>query len=222
MIKLIAFIAVFMFVATSCKNPVTNGIEKGAIETQAIKASYENYKRTILEDKGEEAVNYLDSRTLRYYETILEKVKTADKDEANSLSFIDKLIILRIRLIAKKEEILSFDGRSLVVFAIKNGMVGKDSVINNSIGEINIKENFAMGQLIVKGQKTDFYQHFYKENGQWKLDITSLFLASTIVFKKLIDESEMSENEYLFELLERVSNKKVNEDVWIPTKKLKP
>lgn len=212
-IKIINFVLVVVFLMTSC--------EQNNTESAAVKATYERYKTAILNDKGEDAVDCVDSRTVKYYTDILEKVKTADKTTVEQLSFLDKFQVLRIRLNAKKEEISLLDGKGLISFAIKKGMVGKDSVSDHSIGVIKIEGTFAKAQVNVKNKKTPFYLNFYKEENQWKIDITSLFTLSTMAFKKLIEDSEMTENEYMFELLENVSNKKVGKEIWIPTEKLK-
>lgn len=216
MIKKISFLVLILFLLTACQNQ-----SQKADEAELVKKTFEKYNSAILNDKGEEAVNYLDSRTLRYYADILEKVKKADEAALNSLSFTDKLQILRIRLTAKKEQILSFDDKEVIIFAVKNGMVGKEGVSNQSLGEITIEENVAKGQLVVKGKKTPFYLHFYKEDNQWKIDLTSLFPTSNAAFKKVIEESGMTENEYIIKLLEVVSKKKVGKEIWIPTEKLK-
>ena len=119
-----------------------------------------------------------------------------------------------IRHRTPKEDILSFDGKGLLVYAIKSGMVGKNSVANNSIGEITIDNNFAKGQFIANGQKAPFYFHFYKEEGQWKIDLTSIFSVSTMAFKKMVDDSGQNENEYLFSLLEMLTGKKPGQEIW--------
>ena len=97
-------------------------------------------------------------------------------------------------------------------------MVGKNSVANNSIGEVTIDGNFAKGQFVVNGQKAPFYLHFYKEEQQWKMDLTSLFTVSTSAFKKMADDSGQNENEYLFDLLEIITGKKPGPGIWQPIK----
>lgn len=80
----------------------------------------------------------------------------------NSLGLLDKLMVFTIRHRASKEDILSFDGKRLLIYAIREGMVGKNSVVNNSIGEVEIDGDFAKGQFMTSGQKTPYYFHFYK------------------------------------------------------------
>lgn len=185
-------------------------------EEKLVKKSFDNYKTSILNDKGEKAVKYVDSRTIKFYSDILELVKTADSTKVETLSILDKLMVFSIRHRTSKNDILSFDGKSLLVYAIKSGMVGKNSVANNSIGKVIIESEFAKGQFLANGQKAPFYFHFYREEGQWKIDLTSLFPVSIIAFKKMADESGENQNDYLFSLLEMITGKKPGTEIWQP------
>jgi hypothetical protein len=183
-------------------------------EQQAVIQAFENYKSSILEDRGEEAVKYVDSRTIEYYGDILELVKTADSTKISSLSLLDKLMVFSVRHRTSKENILSFDGKQLLVYAIKSGMVGKSSVANNSLGDVLVDNDFAKAQFVNNGKATPFYFHFYKEQQQWKMDLTSIFDISNMAFSKVREQSGQAENEYLFTLLEMITGKKVGPEIW--------
>jgi len=185
-------------------------------EEKLVKKSFDNYKSAILNDKGEEAVKFVDSRTIKYYSDILELVKTADSAKVETISILDKLMVFSIRHRTAKEDVLNFDGESLLVYAINSGMVGKNSVANNSIGEVKIEGNYAKGQYISNGQKAPFYFDFYKEDKQWKIDLTSLFPISTKAFKKIADDSGQNQNDYLFSLLEMITGNKPDIEIWKP------
>jgi len=185
-------------------------------EEKLVKKSFDNYKSAILNDKGEEAVKFVDSRTIKYYSDILELVKTADSAKVETISILDKLMVFSIRHRTAKEDVLNFDGESLLVYAINSGMVGKNSVANNSIGEVKIEGNYAKGQYISNGQKAPFYFDFYKEDKQWKIDLTSLFPISTKAFKKMADDSGQNQNDYLFSLLEMITGNKPDIEIWKP------
>jgi hypothetical protein len=201
--KLLFFIVIL---TTSC-----DGQED---EAKLVKEAFDNYKSAILNDKGDEAVKYVDSRTIKYYQQIVDLVKNADSAEVVSLPLIDKLMVFSIRHRTSKEEILSFDGKGLLVYAIKSGMVGKNSVANNSIGEVSVDNNFAKGQFIANGQKAPFYFHFYKEDSKWKIDLTSIFSVSNMAVKKMIEESEQDENEFFFSLLENLTGEYPGKEIW--------
>jgi len=187
-------------------------------EETLVKKAFNGYKTSILNDKGEEAVSYVDSRTIKYYSEILELVKHADSLKVENSSVLDKLMIFSIRHRTAKEDILSFDGKSLLIYAIKSGMVGKNSVADISIDDITVNDDFAKGQLVSKEQKLPFYFNFYKEEGRWKINLTSLFTISTSAIKKMADDSGMNQNEYLFTLLEITTGKKPGSEIWKPIK----
>lgn len=85
-----------------------------------IRKTFEGYKSAILHDKGEEAINYVDSRTIKYYTDILDVVKNADSTKLNSLSLIDKVTAFSVRHRATSKEINSMKGSDLFVYATKN------------------------------------------------------------------------------------------------------
>jgi len=124
------------------------------------------------------------------------------------------LMVFTIRHRASKEEILSFDGKSLIVYAIEKGMVGKNSVMNLTIGEVNTGGNFAKGQIVVNGKPEPYYFHFYKENGVWKIDLTSAFAISATLFEQMAEASGETENDYLFMLLEMITGERPGHKVW--------
>jgi len=183
-------------------------------EEKLVRQAFENYKTSILNNKGEEAVKFVDSRTIKYYNDILELVKTADSAKIETLSILDKFMIFTIRHRVHKDDILDFDGKSLLVYGIKNGMTGKESA-TISIGKVTINEYFAKGQLIASKQKSPFYFHFYKEDEQWKVDLTSIFPLSTMAFEQLIDKDE-DVNELIFYILEIGTGKKPDAAIWKP------
>jgi hypothetical protein len=185
-------------------------------EEKLVRKSFDSYKSAILNGEGKKAVQYVDSRTIQYYSHLLDLVKTADSVKVESLSILDKLMVFSIRHRTPREEVLSFDGTGLFVYAINSGMVGKNSVANNTIGDVSLDHDFAKGQLVVLGDKAPFYFHFYKEAKQWKLDLTSLFSVSTTAFKKMADESGQNENDFLFLLLEKLTGNKPTRQIWEP------
>lgn len=87
-------------------------------EEKAVRNSFDLYKSAILNDEGEKAINQVDSRTVAYYSNILDHVRNADSMKVETLSILDKLMVFSIRHRTSPEEIKSFDGRSLLVYAI--------------------------------------------------------------------------------------------------------
>lgn len=178
-----------------------------------------NYRSAILNDRGEDAVQYLDSRTVAYYDYILAQTITADSSKLATFSTMDKLMVLMIRHRVDTTTIFSLDGKELIVLAIQLGMIGKNSVINNSVSEVKIDQDFARGQLAVKGKPQPVYFHFYREENQWKIDLTSIFPMGETAFNSIIVESKLSHDEFIFDMLTRLSGIKPDGRIWLPLKK---
>lgn len=186
-------------------------------DSLVVKA-FTQYKQAILNDQGEKAVDYVDTKTIQYYSKVLDWVKNADSASVEKFNILDKLMVLSVRHRTSREDIHKFDGKELLVYAIKSGMVGKSSVMTISIGEVKINGNSAKGQIVSNGQKSPYNFEFNLENNQWKVDLTSIFDISAPAFKRLIQIGGDSENDYLMSVLEMVSNKKPDSSIWKPIK----
>jgi len=183
---------------------------------QLVKECFNGYKSAILNDEGKEAVEFADSRTIKYYDEILQKTIYADSAEVHNSNIMDKLMVLTIRHRTSKEDILSFDGKQLFVYAIQEGMIGKNSVANTDLGDIIVDNKFAKGQLVAGGTPAPMHFHFYKEQEEWKIDLTSIFPIANQAFQKMADDSGQDENEYLFLLLELITGETPTNEIWKP------
>ena len=181
----------------------------------SIRGTFNDYKSAILNDDGERAVGYVDSRTLAYYGEMLDKTKTADSSTVDALPIMDKLMVLAIRHRTSRADLLRFDAQKLFVYAIEQGMVGKGSVMNIEIGEVTVDGATARGQFMSNGVPGPVYFGFYDENG-WKVDLTSIFPAANEAFQQMVDESTTNENEYLIQILEMLTGTPASEDIWQP------
>jgi hypothetical protein len=186
-------------------------------EEKQIRNTFDEYKSAILSKNGEEASKHLDQNTLGYYGEVLDYVINADSIQLSKLSIFDKVMVLIIRHETPKEKIMSFDGRGLLVYAVDQGMIG-DNVKSTTIGEIIIEENFAKGEVLSNGKGGSVYFHFNKENDQWKLDLTSIFDLTNMAFGAMIAQSGQEENQYLMQLLEMMSGRAPDAEIWKPLK----
>jgi len=185
-------------------------------DKKLVQETFDGYKNAILEEKGETAATFVDSKTIQYYSDILEKTKSADSTTVSDMGIIDRLMVFSIRYRTPKAQILSFDGKKLLIYAIQEGMIEKNSIQNLTIGKIDIDKKVATGQLISNGQNVPFHFDFYKEKDIWKIDLTSVFGVSQMAFKQMIKSSGIEENVYLLKLLSMISGKEPKNNIWKP------
>jgi hypothetical protein len=185
-------------------------------EEEAVRKTFNNYKSAILNDQGAVAIKYVDRNTLRYYNDVLQLVKHADSAKVAALPIMDKMMVLLIRHRTPRGEILTFDGKSLFVYAVKSGMVGKQSVENSFVGQVLTEGDFAKGQYLMGTQKTALFLHFYKESGLWKIDLTSIFDVGSEAVQQLVTQSRQTENDFLFLIMEQLTGKEPDPQIWQP------
>jgi hypothetical protein len=183
-------------------------------DSQLIKNTFSNYKKSVLEGNGTEAAKWVDSKTLTYYSKMLQAAVYADSAEVQNLELLDKLIVLSARHRVPKSEILNMQHNDFFVYSIDKGMISKGTVLTVEIGEVNVDGVAANGKLISDGQVSPLFFQFAKEEGQWKLNITSLFPVSNAGLKKRISDNEMTEDEFIFKTLERLTGRPVGKEIW--------
>ena len=185
-------------------------------DKKKIKTVFDNYKSAILEDRGEEAVTYVDQNTISYYDAILKTTIEADSTTTDALPILDKLMVVSIRHRTPPAKIKSFDGKQLLRYAIQEGMVGKNSVENIEMGAVKLNNTRADGTIIVDGQETPMTFGFTKEGEAWKVDLTSAFAAGTTAFKTMIAQNGQSENDFIIQILTLLTQKAPTSAIWQP------
>jgi hypothetical protein len=173
--------------------------------------SFAAYQSAILNDKGAEAVKYLDSHSMDHFKMILEKVLGADSLAIEALSLSDKFNVLVIRHMATKKEILAFTPATMTAFAFNHGM-GKSDLEGATLGKAKIKGNNAKVPLMKDGKKTDEEYEFNLEEGHWKIDITSSMAKAELEMKEMLMGQD--ENEFIFGMLELMSGKTPTNSIW--------
>lgn len=183
-----------------------------------IKATFAGYKSAILEDRGADAVNFVDSRTINYYDRVLKHVINADSLEIAQLDVLDKMVVLSIRARTKADKILSMDGAQLFVYAIEEGMVGKGSVSQTHLSVMEVDGNAAKAFLTKGDLETPLFFDFYKEEGSWKIDITTVFDIGAKYLLQMVDEMGMTEIEFIFSALEQATGVRPGKEIFLPLK----
>ena len=70
-----------------------------------IRETFNYYKSALLNDDGNAAINLIDSRSVTYYDDMLDKIIESDSVTVDNLPITDKLLILIVRLLCPKEDI---------------------------------------------------------------------------------------------------------------------
>lgn len=208
--KITTFLILFFF---------AGHIQAQQTEEELIMISFEKFKWAVVDNKPEQAVKYIDTKSISYYSLIIDKTKNADSLALDSMNILDKLMILTMRHVMPHDDILNLDGKGLFKYAVKNGIAGKDNLQHITTGKMIINNDTAFVQAIKSGEPSNHYLNFHKEEGVWKFDITSLFKISETSFKKVQIKSGKSENEFLFAIIKLLTGYSPGNEVWLKVDK---
>lgn len=211
------------FVLCSCN-------DKSTLEKRAVRRCFEDYKKSIIEGRYEQTSNYLDKKTIAYYDNIAQMARIGDSNAISNLKILDQIAILLTRVSANQEQIKSFNGKSIFNFFIKNDFVNKEGMLNVWIAGVEIDGNFAIGQIDSKKlkelnpnnasrKKENPFVHFYKEDGKWKMNLLSMLKLLEPILQKALIEKEQKIPDFLFDVVEEQTGKRPSSLIWLPIEK---
>ncbi|KOH45033.1 hypothetical protein [Sunxiuqinia dokdonensis] len=195
---------------------LTVSIYAQANDEELIRTCFDRYRHFLLAENGEEAIKFVDSHSIDYYGDLQELAKNADSLTIESLPIFDRVMVLTVRVMVPKEDILEFDGQSLLTYAINNGMIGKQNQGSLMIGQVNVDQNSAQGKLLLDQIESPYSVHFNKENGEWKYDLTSLFPLADSYIRKMTDE--FGEKWMINAIVSAMAKENNKNNLWNPIK----
>ncbi|MGB0177791.1 MAG: hypothetical protein ACPF9D_11540, partial [Owenweeksia sp.] len=185
-------------------------------DQQKIRTAFDNYKSAIRYSNGDVALAFIDQNTRDYYQEMTNAIKTADSLSVRDMNVLDKIMVLSARHRIPEEKAISMEGDQLFIYAVKYGMVAKNSVENVEIGEIVVNGNTATASLVASGQPVPMNFEFNRENNKWKIDLTSLFEISEAGMLQVIEQKGVDENMFIEKIIELSSGIPIRKNLWKP------
>lgn len=189
---------------------------KAQSEPERVQTCFQDYKSAILASDGSDAVKYVNENTLKYYGDILDYSLNADSVSLLQLGLLDKMMILIIRYKVPVSELVKMNNKKLFIYAVDKGMIGRNSVSETEIGEVEVEGSEAVGSILIGGVEAPFEFSFQKEHGQWKIDLTSIMWASEEGIQSYLETFEMSDIEFIYLALGIEEGTVVATELWKP------
>jgi hypothetical protein len=184
--------------------------------TSQIQHCFNDFKAAIMRNNGEAAVNLVDSSTIKFYSTLLDKAENLDSLQLEKESMITKFEVFKIRLMITPMQVNQINGRRLLTMLINHGISGNGNIKSYTLGHITIRNDSAEAEKLSNNKRTPFIYLFSKENDFWKIRMTSSNTTTDIAFKQLAIDEGLTDNDYIYKLLEEIFRKKPSNDIWKP------
>lgn len=89
-------------------------------------------------------------------------------------------------------------------------------MIRTALGKMEVADNLATAQVLIDNQVAPNRFQFSKEDGIWKFDLIHVIHDTDRALKAAVKQSGVSENEFIFSLIEILSGKKIDDTIWTP------
>ncbi|HEY5551625.1 MAG TPA: hypothetical protein VIK52_07045 [Opitutaceae bacterium] len=181
-----------------------------------VRKAFDDYKAAILEQRGTEAAELVTRRTLEEYQKYRDWALFAPRITVQELSLLNRFQVAIVRHRVPTELLQGMDGRMLFAYAVDHDWIGKNGVIRLSIGEVEIASGRATAVVVLGGNPTEMRFQFRKEEDKWRFDLVYLMQLSNTALAQSIKAKGLSEDGVIFQLLETVSGRKVDDSIWDP------
>lgn len=173
-------------------------------DAEVIQEVFQTYRNSILRGNGSEAASCLDARSIRYYNELVKDSLTLSRRELDALDIMSKLLVVRMRIEITKAELEKMSGLEFFAYSIEKGWTSSSSV--SQIDRIvNITSDGRMAQAGIPAAPQQQVFFFMKEDGKWKLAAWKMQALADQVFKKNVNDSGMTVDEYIKTAVSAVS-----------------
>lgn len=184
---------------------------------EAVKDSFLNYQAAILAADGKEAASAVTQGSRDRYRLYADQALTLDRQGLNQLHTADRVTVMLLRHSLDRRQLKSMTGGEIIAYAVDQGWIDKDSASRIRLGDFAVKDDFASAALLGNGgEVSPFRLEFLREDGEWRLDLAEMLKIARFGIDYAVQQSGMSEDEFVLFVLEYSSGRKPGPEIWSP------
>ncbi len=185
-------------------------------EESRVRDVFNQYIKALQDGDGDAAAKLVDENTVKYYARMKQIALYDSKKEFDSLTLVDKSLVLSLRHLMTAEQLKPMSPRALISHAVKSNWLDRETAGKLAIGDINVYGDSANGVAIMSGEETPLKFVLNKIDGEWRFDLTAMLAWANPSFHRLMKEAEMDEKAFLVSIIEASYETKVDETIWRP------
>jgi hypothetical protein len=185
-------------------------------EATDVEQAFSSYRTALLEQKGDEAVNWVAPATIKMYQETRDLALNADEATVKNLPIGARMQVLLMRHRVSLKQLQEFDGKKMFAHAVDQNWIGKEGVQRAGVSDVVVDGTQATGKVTVNGKSSTEKFHFVKENGRWTVDLTPSFSTVDRLFQQAANDQGMTENDFIFAIITKLSGRPVTSAIWQP------
>ena len=191
-------------------------VSEGLPDSVAILQTLENYRKATLAFEGETAAGLVNQHTFEYFDELRRLAIHADSASVADLPIGERYVVLQLRQAVALTKLRTTSPKEFFVLLVNAGWV-EGTLKTISIGNIHTFEDWGMASPIVDGKPvTQVTVRFEREEGVWKVDIASVMRYVNVVLRLALEESDVSDHEFLAIALTAWTGIEFSDDLWHP------
>ena len=190
-------------------------------DEEAVRAVIQDYKQALMDGEGGTAARLVDQGTLDYFQSIQELALSGSEEQVRARSFVDRLLVVTMRHELEREVLVTMDLEDLLRHAVDAGWIGKASIAQLGIGEVEVTGDEATGVALTRGQipptvdgEVALSYSFTREDGEWKFRFSSLVTSLNSIITQFAAQLGTNEDDLIFTLVQAISGRQVLPEIW--------
>lgn len=190
-----------------------------ASETEALDLVFRSYTAAIRNGDGATALNYISQRSVDYYDTLIRHTLYSDEQALKKINILTRTAILRMRHSHPLAYWDTMTARKLMLQMWRTPEPGTEGLQLVLTG-CQAGPAKATCALLLNGAATGIPVLFYREQGAWKIDITSITEAGLAEMTQDRRSRHLSETDYILLTLQSQDGLRVSkEKLYVPLKR---
>lgn len=182
-----------------------------------VKESFLTYKTAVLEADGETAAMVVTQSSRDYFRSLADQALTLDRAGLHEIHLTDRLYAMLFRHNLDRARLQQMSGGEAVSYAVDQGWIGRNGASQLRLGHYEIEGDHASGTILrPDGLKSSFKMEFVKEGGRWLLDLVALMDLTRTAFEFAVQQSGLSEDEFVLLMVEQGTGRKPGPEIWSP------
>ena len=188
-------------------------------DAELITEVFQNYTTAIKTNKGMLAAEYLDQKTLDWFDKLLDMSLNARKSALQKSNILSKVTVLSIRQEHSKKEIKAMNNKAVFAFALDKDLYHQDSTKQFTIANLKIENSRAVAAVRMNGKEVPGkYIKFLKDHDGWKLNFAAMINILNDQATGRLVENIPNENKKAINIVRKNSKKSIKRNIWTPAK----
>jgi hypothetical protein len=185
-------------------------------DRKQVHAVFRQFVRAVADRDGAAGTSLLSKASFAEWQRTRKAAFTGTRAEVAALSPGRRLLVFALR--HHRPPFLQQAGtpRELGAHAIASGLADRDSLARIELADVVVRDDRAVGSLIVAGLPSSFRAGFVREDGVWKLDLPATLDSAGRVITQAAAASGGTEDSIIAGLIYASSGERPTTRIWEP------